>query len=189
MSVGMGLFDRLLNSGSDQNEPQKGPKEKKPKQEAFFLDSDTASTFGNRDYMLESKKIRHTFPGTLDSPGVKEMITEVDALDSKIDKLDEGLGDKVVKKEVVSVNSGVPKAVKKTFAETMSQSELDERLKGNALKQAGVNTPAAPDSAPVARKQELKPKEEKQVASSGSQKSDKPGSIDPFLSMVRDLNK
>ena len=62
-------------------------------------------------------------------------------------------------------------------------------LKGNALKQAGVNTPAAPDSAPVARKQELKPKEETKAATSASQKSDKPGSIDPFLSMVRDLNK
>ena len=185
----MGLFDRLLNSGSGPTEPAKGPKEKKPKQEAFFLDSDSASTFGNREYMLESKTIRHTFPGTLDSPGVKEMVTEVDATEVKIDKLSEGLGDQVVKKEVFSVNTGVPKAVKKTFAETMSQSELDERLKGNALKQAGVNTPAAPDASPVARKQELKAKQEPKATSSESQKSDKPGSIDPFLSMVRDLNK
>ena len=185
----MSLFDRLLNSSSDQNESAKGPKAKKPKQEAFFLDSDSASTFGNRDYMRESKTIRHTFPGTLDSPGMKEMITEVDATDLKVDKRSEGLGDQVVKKEVVSVNTGVPKAVKKTFAETMSQSELDERLKGNALKQAGVNALAAPDAAPLARKEELKPKEEPKASSSGSQKSDKPGSIDPFLSMVRDLNK
>jgi hypothetical protein len=185
----MGLFDRLLNSSSDQNEPQTGPKAKKPKQEAFFLDSDSASTFGNRDYMRESKTIRHTFPGTLDNPGMKEMVTEVDATDLKVDKRSDGLGDQVVKKEELSVNTGVPKAVKKTFAETMSQSELDKRLKGNALKQAGVNALAAPDAAPLARKQELKPKEEPKTSTSGSQKSNKPGSIDPFLSMVRDLNK
>jgi len=187
----MGLFDRLLNSSSDQNEPAKGPKAKKPKQEAFFLDSDSASSFGDRDYMRESKTIRHTFPGTLDSPGMKEMVTEVDATDLKVDRRSEGLGDQVVKKESVTVNTGVPKAVKKTFAETMSQSELDERLKGNALKQAGVNAVAAPDAAPLARKQELKPKQEAKPSSSssGAQKSNKPGSIDPFLSMVRDLNK
>ena len=184
----MGLFDRLLNSSSDQNESPKAPKAKKPKQEAFFLDSDSASSFGDRDYMRESKTIRHTFPGTLDNPGVKEMITEVDATDLKVDKRSEGLGDQLVKKEVVSVNTGVPKPVKKTFAETMSQSELDERLKGNALKQAGVNTPSAPDAAPMARKQELKPKDEKMAASPTPKKSSKPGSIDPFLSMVRDLN-
>ena len=185
----MGLFDRLLNSSSDQNESAKGPKAKKPKQEAFFLDSDSASTFGDRDYMRESKTIRHTFPGTLDSPGMKEMVTEVDSTDLKVDRRSEGLGDQVVKKESVSVNAVVPKPVKKTFAETMTQSELDQRLKGNALIQAGVNATAAPDAAPLARKQELKPKEEPKPSSSSAQKSNKPGSIDPFLSMVRDLNK
>ena len=185
----MGLFDRLLNSNSDQNESEQGSKAKKPKQEAFFLDSDSASTFGDRDYMRESKTIRHTFPGTLDSPGMKEMVTEVDATDVRVDRRSEGLGDQVVKKESVSVNTGVPKPVKKTFAETMTQSELDQRLKGNALIQAGVNATAAPDAAPLARKQELKPKEEPKPSSSSAQKSNKPGSIDPFLSMVRDLNK
>ncbi len=185
----MGLFDRLLNSSSDQNEPPKGSKAKKSKQEAFFLDSDSASSFGDRDYMRESKTIRHTFPGTLDSPGMKEMVTEVDSTDLKVDRRSEGLGDQVVKKESVSVNTGVPKPVKKTFAETMTQSELDQRLKGNALIQAGVNATAAPDAAPLARKQELKPKEEPKPSSSSAQKSNKPGSIDPFLSMVRDLNK
>ena len=42
----MGLFDRLLNSSSDQNEPQTGPKAEKPKPEAFFLDSDNSSSLG-----------------------------------------------------------------------------------------------------------------------------------------------
>ena len=185
----MGLFDRLLNSSSDQNEPKKGPKAGKAKPEAFFLDSDKSSSLGDRDYMRESKTIRRTFPGTLDSPGGKELVTEVDATDFKVDKRTEGLGGTKAKEDVTRViQDGIPKPVKKTFAETMTKSELDQKLKGNALTQAGVNTKAAPDAAPLARKQELKPKEEPKAASS-TQKSSKPGSIDPFLSMVRDLNK
>ena len=186
----MGLFDRLLNSSSDQNDPQSGPKTEKAKPEAFFLDSDNASSLGDRDYMREAKTIRRTFPGTLDSPGGKELVTEVDAMDLTVDKRTEGLGGTKVKEEVTRViQDGIPKPVKKTFAETMTQSELDQRLKGNALIQAGVNAKAAPDAAPLARKQELKPKEQPKESTSGSQKSNKPGSIDPFLSMVRDLNK
>ena len=186
----MGLFDRLLNSSSDQNDPQSGPKAEKAKPEAFFLDSDNASSLGDRNYMREAKTIRRTFPGTLDSPGGKELVTEVDAMDLTVDKRTEGLGGTKVKEEVTRViQDGIPKPVKKTFAETMTQSELDQRLKGNALIQAGVNAKAAPDAAPLARKQELKPKEEPKASTSGSQKSNKPGSIDPFLSMVRDLNK
>ena len=186
----MGLFDRLLNSSSDQNEPQKGPKAGKAKPEAFFLDSDNSSSLGDRDYMRESKTIRRTFPGTLDSPGGKELVTEVDAMDLKVDKRTEGLGGTKVQEEVTRViQDGIPKPVKKTFAETMTQTELDQKLKGNALKQAGVNAVAAPDAAPLARKQELKPKAEEKPSTAGAPKSSKPGSIDPFLSMVRDLNK
>ena len=66
----MGLFDRLRNSSSDQNDPQSGPKPEKAKPEAFFLDSDNSSSLGDRDYMRESKTIRRTFPGTLRADGV-----------------------------------------------------------------------------------------------------------------------
>jgi hypothetical protein len=77
----------------------------------------------------------------------------------------------------------VPKPVKKTFAEPMSQQELNQRLRGSAL--SGVNAPAAADAAPVARKTELKPETS---AQSSSAQSAAPGSIDPFRAMVRDLN-
>ena len=191
----MGFFDRLLNSGSseaDRSREGSGPKQPKPKPEAYYLDSDSSSTLGNRDYMREAKTIRRTFPGTLNNPGGKELITEVDALDLKVDKRSDGLGDPKAEKPMESlIKDGIPKPVKKTFAETMTKSELDQKLKGSALKASGVNTPSAPDSAPVARKEELKPQEAPTATPTrgGAAPSDKPGSIDPFRAMVRDLNK
>lgn len=191
----MGFLDRLLNSGSsnaDRSRDGSGPKQAKPKPEAYYLDSDSSSSLGNRDYMREAKTIRRTFPGTLDNPGGKELVTEVDALDLKVDKRSEGLGDPKAEKPTESlIKDGIPKPVKKTFAETMTQSELDQKLKGSALKASGVNTPTAPDAAPVARKEDLKPEAESAApaARGGAAPSDKPGSIDPFRAMVRDLNK
>ena len=181
----MGFFDRLLNSGSNEggNTSNRKPEPAK-KDEAFFLDTDSSSSLGDRNYMREAKTIRRTFPGTADSPGGKELVTEVAAMDMKVENKTEGLGGVSTKKEVASVTGGVPKPVKKTFAETMSKQELQERMKGSAL---STNTPAAPDAAPVARKAELKesPKKEDSISSSSA----KPGSIDPFRAMVRSLNK
>jgi len=183
----MGLFDRLLNSGSNPDNAfsQQKPKAEK-KEEAFFLDSDSSSSLGDRNYMREAKTIRRTFPGTADSPGGKELVTEVDAMDLKVEVQSEGLGGVTAKQNVASVTGGVPKPVKKTFAEVMSKQELQDRLKGSAL--SGTNAPAAPDAAPVARKADLKdtPKTEE---SSSTLSSAKPGSIDPFRAMVRSLNK
>jgi len=183
----MGLFDRLLNSGSKPNNAssQQKPKAEK-KEEAFFLDSDSSSSLGDRNYMREAKTIRRTFPGTADNPGGKELVTEVDAMDLKVETQSEGLGGDTAKQKVTSVTGGVPKPVKKTFAEAMSKQELQNRPKGSAL--SGTNTPAAPDAAPVARKAELKETPKAEVTSSSSS-SAKPGSIDPFRAMVRSLNK
>ncbi len=183
----MGLFDRLLNSGStpdNASSPQKPKAE--AKEEAFFLDSDSSSSLGDRNYMREAKTIRRTFPGTADSPGGKELVTEVDAMDLKVEVQSEGLGGATAKEKVSSVTGGVPKPVKKTFAEVMSKQELQERLKGSAL--SGTNSPAAADAAPVARKAELKetPDKDKSTIKASSAK---PGSIDPFRAMVRSLNK
>ena len=191
----MGLFDRLLNSNSQDEGQKVAPKDraKKPKAEAFYLDSDTSSSYGNVDYMREAKTIRRTFPGTVDNPGNKELVTKVDAMDLTVGTRSQGLGDDKPNEEpsIPSlVSDGIPKPVKKTFAETMTQEQLDQKLKGNALRTAGVNTPMAPDAAPIARKEELKPEPEAQPASPTSQaNSEKAGSIDPFKAMVRDLNK
>jgi len=149
----MGLFDRLLNSSSKNDGKQDVPKDRaKPKAEAFYLDSDASSSYGNVDYMREAKTIRRTFPGSADNPGNKELVTKVDAMDVTVGTRTKGLGDEKPNEEPAIpslLSSGIPKPVKKTFAETMTQEQLDQKLKGNAFRTAGVNTPMAPDAAPM----------------------------------------
>ena len=184
----MGLFDRLLKKDSqDADASIKPRKPAKDKPEEFFLDADSSSSLGDVNYMRESKTIRRTFPGTVDSPGTKEQIMEVAAETGKLEKRSEGLGGVVKKEESVTLNAGVPKPVKKTFAEQVSTAEMSKRLKGTAI--TGVNAPAPADAAPVARKEELKAKQEPAVKVGSAAPSSKPGSIDPFRQMVRDLNK
>ena len=77
--------------------------------------------------------------------------------------------------------------MKKTFATQVSTEEMSKRLKGTAI--TGVNTPAPADAAPVGRKAELKAKKEPVANAGSAAPSSKPGSIDPFRQMVRDLNK
>lgn len=192
----MGLFDRLLKSGSKNDGEQGLPKDRaKEKAEAFFLDSDASSSYGNVDYMREAKTIRRTFPGSADNPGNKELVTKVDAMDVTIGTRSKGLGDEKPNEEpsIPSVfSSGVPTPVKKTFAEAMTKEQLNQRLKGNALRTAGVNSPMAANAAPAGRKEELKsePPSTMQPAAQMPTRSpsSKPGSIDPFKDMVRDLN-
>ena len=191
----MGLFDRLLKSRSKNDGQQGLPKDRvKEKAEAFFLDSDASSSYGNVDYMREAKTIRRTFPGSADNPGNKELVTKVDAMDVTIGTRSKGLGDEKPNEEpsIPSVfSSGVPTPVKKTFAEAMTKEELDQKLKGNALRTAGVNSPMAANAAPAGRKEELKsepPAMQPAPQMPTRTPSSKPGSIDPFKDMVRDLN-
>ncbi|MBW4441619.1 MAG: hypothetical protein KME10_10370 [Plectolyngbya sp. WJT66-NPBG17] len=80
-----GLFSKLKSNEAATPPPVERPKPEKverPKQEksAFFLESSDAQTYGNLDYMKASKKIRRTFPKTLDSPENKEYIQELSAM-------------------------------------------------------------------------------------------------------------
>ena len=184
----MGLLDRLLKKDSAESDstiqPRKPAKEKPAE---FFLDADASSSLGDVNYMRESKTIRRTFPGTAANPGTKEQIMEVAAETEKLEKRSEGLGGVVKQEESVKVTAGIPKPVKKTFAEQMSTAEMNKRLKGTAI--TGVNTPAPADAAPLGRKEELKPQEEPVAKTGSAAPSSKPGSIDPFRQMVRDLSK
>ena len=104
-----------------------------------------------------------------------------------LDKRSEGLGGDARKvDDSINLTAGVPKPVKKTFAEQVSTAEMNERLRGIAI--TGVNTPASANAAPVARKEILK-EEEPKASTAKASASNKPGSIDPFRQMVRDLNK
>jgi hypothetical protein len=180
----MGLLDRLLGNGSNSGDfTSKKPKPAKAaaKQDnaTFFLDADASSTLGNVDYMRRPNTIRHTFPGNADNPGDKEMIQQVDSMEARVESASASLGNPVAAKAPKGLNSGVPKQVKKTFAEKLSASELSRRLRGSAAN--GVNTQG----------NTITPR----TASSGSadaqpqtsQQTAKPGTIDPFKSMARDI--
>ena len=184
----MGFFDRLLNKDSqDSDNTIKPRKPAKAKPAEFFLDADSSSSLGDVNYMRESKTIRRTFPGTVDSPGTKEQIMTVAAETESVDIRSEGLGDRVTKEESIDLTAGIPKPVKKTFAEQVTTEEMNKRLRGTAV--TSVNTPAAANAAPVARKEILKAEEPPQAKVGQAAASSKPGSIDPFRQMVRDLNK
>ena len=184
----MGLFDRFLNQNSkDSDNTIKPRKPAKEKPAEFFLDADSSSSLGDVNYMRESKTIRRTFPGTANSPGTKEQIMTVAAETESVDKRSEGLGGTLKKEESIYLTAGIPKPVKKTFAEKVTSEEMNKRLRGTAV--TSVNTPAAANVAPVARKEILKAEETPQAKVGQAAASSKPGSIDPFRQMVRDPNK
>ena len=176
----MGLFDRLFSSGGAAASPQDKPKAK-PEAETFFLDADSSSTLGDVKFMRRSNTIRHTFPGTASSPGNKELIEEVASMEAELKKATPGLGGVDEKEVEVNLTGGVPKPVKKTFAKPMSAAELDQRKKGSAV---AVNAPGAA-AAPAARKKEAEAAAQPQISQLNTAK---PGSIDPFKQMVKELN-
>ena len=176
----MGLFDRLFATRTGNPSPAKTPQPKK-EVETFFLDADASSSMGNVDFMRRSNTIRRTFPGTADSPGNKEMVAEVASMESRLDRASEGLGGQTNQPDkAIDLTGGVPKPVKKTFAQTMSQAELDQRKKGSAV---GVNVPGGT----AAIKQEQAGATGQGQPQFNQQASGKAGAIDPFKQMVRDL--
>ena len=63
----MGLFDRF----------RRKPGESEGGDKSFYLDADKSSSLGDVDFMRRSNTIRHTFPGTVDNPGMKERFEDV----------------------------------------------------------------------------------------------------------------
>lgn len=187
----MGLFDRLLGNraggGAGRSTPaQPGVKvansaaEANPQKtdNAFFLDADSSSTLGDVNFMRRSNTIRRTFPGNADSPGEKEMVAEVASMEARLERMTPGLaGTATDTSPEVSLTGGVPKPVKKTFAQQLSPAELAERLKGAAV--SGVNNPGAPAN----------PRKtvQKDGDSGSSGAAAKPGAIDPWKAIAKDL--
>ncbi len=179
----MGLFDRLLGSRSPSVKISGQTPGEKPKkdEETFFLDADASSSLGDVNFMRNPKTIRRTFPGSVDSPGNKEMIAEVGSMEARLEKMSPGLAGINPDTDVtVDLTGGVPKPVKKTFAQPMSKAELDQRKRGAAV---AVNDPG---SAP------RKATSGEETADYGqpkiTQQGGKAGDINPFKSMARDLN-
>ena len=119
----MGLFDRFRKKPGESDEGDK----------SFFLDADKSSSLGDVDFMRRSNTIRRTFPGTAENPGMKERIEDVASMEAQMAKVSEGLPEAGGNQSVARVDPGVPKPVKKTFAQPMSQQELKDRMKGSAL--------------------------------------------------------
>ncbi len=178
----MGLFDRLLGSRSASvkvSDAGQAPKAKK-EEEAFFLDSDASSSLGNVAFMRRSNTIRRTFPGNADSPGEKEMVMEVASMEARLEVSTPGLaGESLESDSRIDLTGGIPKPVKKTFAKTMSQAELDQRKKGSGV---SVN---APVPAPPAARKAASAEPTSQQSTTGQ--TGKPGDINPFKSMAKDL--
>jgi hypothetical protein len=179
----MGLFDRLFSSGSGANNAPAAKPQPRKKTEAVFLDADASSSLGDVNLMKRANTIRHTFPGTADNPGNKEMVAEVSSMEAKLEKMSEGLPGAALREAELNLTGGVPKPVKKTFAQQMSPAQLEQRKRGSAL---GVNVPGGQAA--------VKKDPEQAAAAPGAQPQitqqspAKPGAIDPFRQMVRDLN-
>ena len=203
----MGLFDRF----------RRKPGESEDGDKSFYLDADKSSSLGDVDFMRRSNTIRHTFPGTADNPGMKERFEDVASMEAQMGKVSEGLPEAGGNQSVARVDPGVPKAVKKTFAQPMSQQQLQDRLKGSAVSTnvPGTTSKTAPiaSAAPVAKpSQPSQPTPQpagsaqwtpapamKTVAPAPGTKVNKdssgnvtpgaakPGSIDPFKDMLKDM--
>lgn len=160
----MGLFDRFrAKPGQAENTSDK----------PFFLDNDAAQTVGDMSYMRSSNTIRRTFPKSASSPDGGELVQEVGAMGARVTKATGG-----VPEARAAAGNNSPAAVtapttggkvRKTFAQTMSPQELAQRLRGGSVKSKKASTPQQGRAVP-------------KTAS-----SNKPGAIDPFRSMVRDV--
>jgi hypothetical protein len=178
----MGLFDRLLGSRSNgvKNSGQSEPAKAKKAEEAFFLDPDASTSMGDVNFMRRPNTIRRTFPGSADSPGQKEMIQEVASMEARLETMTPGLAGTSTDTDTdleVNLTGGVPKPVKKTFAQQLSPAQLAQRMKGSAV---SVNQPGG---APSARQAKASESEDAATPAAG-----RAGSIDPFKSMAKDLN-
>ncbi len=177
----MGLFDRLFGSRAASVTKPEAAAKAKPKAESFFLDAEASTSLGDVQYMKRSNTIRHTFPGNADSPGDKEMVAEVASMQARVEKMTPGLaGIQPAEKGSANLTGGIPKAVRKTFAQQMSAAELGQRMKGAAVTPTNI-----PGGASAAKQQK---EAEAQSQPKITEQAAKPGNTDPFRSMVRDLD-
>jgi len=172
----MGLLDRLLGTKSFKSAPEAAKPAPKV-QEAMFLDADESSSLGNVDFMRRTYEIRRTFPGTVDNPGLKERVDVVASMEARVERLTDGMPGTEAKDSSIDLTGGIPKAVKKTFAQTMTADELSQRLKGSAI--GGVNVPGVAATGRKASSDADQPEISRQGA--------RPGAIDGFKGMAKDI--
>ena len=105
-------------------------------------------------------------------------------MENRLQRVSEGLPESQGSDpSAMRLDPGVPKPVKKTFAQTITQEELQSRIKGTAVK--GTNVPGTASKGDVYAAPAPKVPETNTTPSINS--SAKPGSIDPFKEMLRDM--
>jgi hypothetical protein len=149
----------------------------KPKAETFFLDPEASTSLGDVQFMKRPNTIRRTFPGNADSPGGKELVAEVASMEARVERLTDGMPGTEAKDSSVDLTGGIPKPVKKTFAQTMTADELSQRLKGSAI--GGVNVPGVAATGRQASSDSDQP----EITRQGG----RPGAIDGFKGMAKDI--
>ena len=173
----MGLFDRFRAKSGDGQERRN---------QAFYLDADDAQTVGDMAYMKSSNTIRHTFPKSVNNPDGGELIKDVGAMDSTVTKATGALPEveAMARKADIPIVVTAPTsstAVRKTFAQRVNPQEMARRLRGAAVQ--GVNEIRKVDPSTA-----KKPAANSTVRTATSAlATSKPGSIDPFRVMARDV--
>lgn len=76
-----GFIKRLFGSKQNDEGSNAQPKPKKERPKAYFLDPDSAKTFGDIDYMRKVETVRKTFPKTRDNPKGSESVVEVSSIE------------------------------------------------------------------------------------------------------------
>jgi len=78
----VGFIKKIFGGKSDDNNEKK-EKPKREKQKTFFLDPDDAKTYGDIDYMRQSRTVKRSFPKSVGNPEGGEQVEEVSSLKKK----------------------------------------------------------------------------------------------------------
>ncbi|NBD15809.1 MAG: hypothetical protein GVY04_06575 [Cyanobacteria bacterium] len=78
----VGFIKKIFGGKSDDNNENK-EKPKREKQKTFFLDPDDAKTYGDIDYMRQSRTVKRSFPKSVGNPEGGEQVEEVSSLEKK----------------------------------------------------------------------------------------------------------
>jgi hypothetical protein len=116
--------------GKSKDETPAQPEAKQPKTngQAYYLEMDEARTYGDLNYMRTSKKIRRTFPKTVNNEEI-EMEKEVSAMNMA----DAGLGSQVPKVSMGSIVTGTPQSPSTTAnGSTPTNADAIERRKSDS---------------------------------------------------------
>lgn len=109
----------------------KPPKPAREKSQAYYLNADEAQTYGNAEYMRTAKKIRRTFPKTVNNSEI-EFETEV----ASVNPSDRNLGTQIPKLSIGSaaapISSTNSKQATTSTGSTTSSTGANERRKADS---------------------------------------------------------